>query len=264
MSTPPYNNNDLLTKPTYDVAFYGEDVIIPLTADTLNLSPIVWSNLDALTQSNDTVANGDRQINPVPRLFSNIDDLGILNEGDGVQFTRTYQWLTDMSAFVYKFDIFMAVGINVTAFTSGVHSVDDVQLVITIRNKGGDQIKQFPTLISTTAMGDQAQVGARVAVLHFEGNTAFKVGEGNIVEFAFTLGRTDTQTATSFDGILPYFYCQEGALPKTLFESAITLHLHPALDHAQIVLRDESIQEGLDYSGVDREGNSRSHNPLGT
>ncbi len=114
MVEPPFNSNNILIKPVYDVAFYGEDVIIPLVADTLDLSSFTWSSLDALTQSNDTVAGADRQIEPVSRLVSDIDTLGILNEGDGVQFSRTYQWLSDMSAWVYKFDIFMAVGLNVT------------------------------------------------------------------------------------------------------------------------------------------------------
>ena len=95
-------------------------------------------------------------------------------------------------------------------------------------------------------------------------SSGLKVSQGNIVQFAFTLNRTDTLTATSFEGILPYFFCQEGGTAKALFESAITMHLHPALDHAQIVLRDESAQEGLDYSGVTNQGNSRSHVPLGS
>ena len=42
-------------------------------------------------------------------------------------------------------------------------------------------------------------------------------------------------------------------------ESTLGLHLHPALDHAQNVLRDQSIQEGLDYDGVDLNGFDRSH-----
>ena len=259
-----YNSNNLLQKAVYDVAFYGEDIVVPLVSDTLNLSAFTWSSLDALTQSNDTVGSADGQIEPSPRLFSDVDTLGMLNEGDGVAFSRSYQWLSDMSAWVYKFDVFMAVGLNVTAFTSGNHSVDSVRLVITELDKAGNQIKQIADLLSTTAMGNQGQVGARVAVLHFEGNTPFKVSQGNIVQFAFTLNRTDTLTATSFEGILPYFFCQEGGTAKALFESAITMHLHPALDHAQIVLRDESAQEGLDYSGVTNQGNSRSHVPLGS
>ena len=54
------------------------------------------------------------------------------------------------------------------------------------------------------------------------------------------------------------------SLPKILVESTLQLHLHPALDHAFSVLRDQSIQEGLDYSGISIEGDARSHLPLGS
>ncbi len=71
-----FNTNNLLIKPVYDVAFYGHDLVIPLTTDTLALRAITWSNLDALTQSNDTF--GDSHIEPYSRLVSDIDTLGIL------------------------------------------------------------------------------------------------------------------------------------------------------------------------------------------
>ncbi len=250
-----FNSNDLLIKPTYDVAFYGQDVVIPLTTDTLALQAITWSNLDALTQSNDTFA--DSHIEPYSRAISDIDTWGILNEGDGVRFSRNYEWLSDMSAWVYKFDVTFAIGLSVTAFTSGVHSVDSVRLIIQELNQGGGLVKEIFNAISTTAMGDQGVAGDRVAIVHFEGNTPFKVGEGNRVTFNIIFTSTDTGTATTFEGIMPYFYAQEGATAKTLLESAITLHLHPSLDHAQIVLRDESAQEGLDYSGVTRQNFER-------
>ena len=53
---------------------------------------------------------------------------------------------------------------------------------------------------------------------------------------------------------MPLFYFQESALAKFMSSSSIILHLHPALDHAFEVLRDESKTEGLDYSGVERDG----------
>ncbi len=163
-----------------------------------------------------------------------------------------------MSAWVYKFDVTFAIGLSVTAFTSGVHSVDTVRLIIQELRADGTLVKEIFNAISTTAMGDQGVAGDRVAIVHFEGNTPFKVGEGNRVTFNIAFTSTDTGTATTFEGIMPYFYAQEGATAKTLIESAITLHLHPSLDHAQIVLRDESIQEGLDYGGVNRQGESRT------
>lgn len=250
-----FHANDVLTKPVYDVAFYGQDVIIPLGTDTLTLQSITWSALDQLRQV--SPANADAHIEDYPRLISDIDTLGIANEGDGVRFSRTYEWLTDMSAFVYKFSITMCVALDVTAYTSGAHSVDQVRLIITERDKAGNLIKTIADATQATGMADTAAIETRAAIMHFEGNTPFKVSQGNIVRFEITFTSTDTQTATSFEGIMPWFYFQAGSLAKTMSASAIILHLHPALDHAFEVLRDESITELLDYSGVNRDGDKR-------
>jgi len=58
---------------------------------------------------------------------------------------------------------------------------------------------------------------------------------------------------------MPLFYFQKSALAKTMIESTMQMHLHPALDHAFEVFRDQSIQEQLDYDGVTKEGFDRSH-----
>jgi len=253
-----FSVNDLLTKPIYDVAFYGQDVVIPLNNDTLALQQMTWSALAGLVQSNDTVAGGDLQIEPHERVFSDVDILGILNQGDGVRFSRSYQWLSDMSAWVYKFDVTFCLALAVTAFTSGNHSVDSVRLRIRELDASGNEIKEIASLVSSTVMGNITSVATRANIVHFEGNTPFKISAGNIVDFNFTFTSTDTDVATTFEGIMPYYFAQEGNLPKALFESGITLHLHPSLDHAFPIFRDEAVQEQLDYSGVDKQGISRS------
>jgi hypothetical protein len=39
----PYNVNDLLEKPVYDVSSYGEDLQLPLGTKNLALQSITWS-----------------------------------------------------------------------------------------------------------------------------------------------------------------------------------------------------------------------------
>ena len=108
----PYNVNDLLEKPVYDVSSYGEDLQLPFGLKNLALQAITWSDLDELL-----VVDADME--NYSRLVSDIDSLGIMHEGDGVAFDQTYEWLSDMSAFVYKFNITLCVALSVTAYTSG-------------------------------------------------------------------------------------------------------------------------------------------------
>ena len=56
---------------------------------------------------------------------------------------------------------------------------------------------------------------------------------------------------------MPYFYFQAGSLAKTLCESGLEMHLHPALSHAFPVFRDENIVNQIDFDGVNKDGENR-------
>ncbi len=247
---PPYNTNDLLIKPTYDVAFYGEDLHLPLGLAPLDREAFMWNNLDELLVVDSDMEN-------YSRIISDVNTLGILNLGDGVAFDHTYNWLSDVSAWVYKYNITLAVGIQVTAWTSGNHSVDSVRVILTERLRDGTLVKVIADKIKNTGMTALASTGEQVAILTFEDDTPFKISQGNTVRLQIICGRTDTMVATSFEGVLPLFYFQENTGLKQLVESTLNLHLYPALDQAFTVFRDQSLQEPLDYDGVTRQGVSR-------
>ena len=245
-----FNVNDLLEKPVYDVSSYGEDLQLPFGQKKLALQSITWSALDELLVEGADMEN-------YSRLVSDVDSLGILNQGDGVAFDQTYEWLSDMSAFVYKFNITLCVALSVTAYTSGNHSVDDVNVIIKETLGDGTLVRTIANLTQSTGMTNTQAVEDKACIMTFEGNIPFKVAQGNKVTVQIILGRTDTNTATTFEGIMPLFYFQKSSLAKTMIESTLGLHLHPALDHAQPVFRDQSIQEALDYSGVQKDGIDR-------
>ena len=248
-----YNSLDTLTKATYDVSNYGEDLFLPLTTDTLALQAITWSDLDELLQEEST------DLEAYSRLVSDIDSLGILNEGDGVRYDRTFDFLTDMSAWCYKFNLTFAVGLSVTAYTSGAHSVDSVKVTFSELLPDKTSKRVIASMIHNTGMTNIGAVEDKVAIMHFEGNNPFKITQGNYLRMKIEFNSTDTATATSFEGIMPYFYFQAGALAKTMCESGLGLHLHPALSHAFPVLRDENKVNQLDFDGVSKDGFDRSH-----
>ena len=249
---PPYSVNDLLQKPVYDVSAYGEDLQLPLGTKKLALQAITWSDLDELL-----VVDADME--NYSRLVSDIDSLGIMNEGDGTAFDQTYTWLSDMSAFVYKFNLTLCVALSVTAYTGGNHSIDSVQVIIKQTLGDGTVVSQIANMTKSTGMTNITAVKDQAVIMTFEGNTPFKVAQGNKVTIQIILNRTDTGTATSYEGIMPLFYFQNSSLAKTMIESTMQMHLHPALDHAFPVFRDQSVQDELDYDGVTQQGFDRSH-----
>tara|TARA_R110002051_G_scaffold24801_1_gene61187 strand:- start:1835 stop:2596 length:762 start_codon:yes stop_codon:yes gene_type:complete len=248
----PYSVNDLLQKPVYDVSSYGEDLQLPLGTKKLALQSITWSELDELL-----VVDADME--NYSRLVSDIDSLGIMHEGDGVAFDQTYTWLSDMSAFVYKFNLTLCVALDVSAYTGGNHSIDSVQVIIKETLADGTLVNQIANMTKDTGMTNITAVKTEAVIMTFEGNTPFKVAQGNKVTIQIILNRTDSGVATSYEGIMPLFYFQISDLAKTMVESTMQMHLHPALDHAFPVFRDQSIQDELDYDGVNREGFDRSH-----
>ena len=245
-----FNVNDLLEKPVYDVSSYGEDLQLPLGQKNLTLQSITWSELDELL-----VVHADME--NYSRLISDIDALGIMHQGDGVAFDQTYEWLSDMSAFVYKFNITLCVALDVVAYTSGNHSIDSVNIIIKETLADDTVVRTIANLTQDTGMTNTQAVETKAVIMTFEGNIPFKVAQGNKVTVQIILDRTDTNTAETYEGIMPLFYFQKGSLAKTMIESTMQLHLHPALDHAFEVFRDQSIQEQLDYDGVNIEGVKR-------
>jgi len=250
----PYNVNNLLQKPVYDVSSYGEDLQLPLGLKKLALQSITWSELDELLLV-------DADMESYSRLVSDIDALGVMNQGDGVAFDQTYEWLSDMSAFVYKYNITLCVALEVTAYTSGNHSVDSVQVIIKETLSDGTIVREVDNITKDTGMTNTQAVESKACIMTFEGNIPFKIAQGNKVTVQIILNRTDTNTATTYEGIMPLFYFQISDLAKTMVESTMQMHLHPALDHAFPVFRDQSIQDELDYDGVTQQGFDRSHSP---
>ncbi len=255
MVLPPFNVNDLLVKPVYDVAFYGQDKTLSLGTDTLALQSITWSGLNELLQT--SPANADSNIEDYTRLISDLDTLGIGNEGDGIRFSRSYEWLSDMSAWVYKFNITICTAIAVTAYTSGNIAIDSVHFTITERRVDGTLVKTIANQTIDTGMTTITSAVNAAAIIHFEGNTPFKVEQGNVVRLLIEFNTTDSGVATTFEGIMPLYFFQEGSLPKIMATSQLILHLHPALDHAFPVFRDQSLQDSLDYDGISIEGVKR-------
>ena len=249
-----YNVNNLLQKPVYDVSNYGEDLQLPLGVKKLSLASITWSELDELL-----VVGADME--NYSRLVSDIDTLGIMNEGDGVAFDQTYEWLSDMSAFCYKFNLTLCLALDVTAYTSGNHSIDNVRVIIKETLADGTVVSTIADMTKLTGMTNITAVKTQAVIMTFEGNIPFKVAQGNKVTIQITLGRTNTGTATSYEGIMPLFYFQISPLAKTMVESTMQLHVHASLDHAFPVFRDQSIQDALDYDGVTIDGFDRSHSP---
>ena len=240
-------------KPVYDVSAYGEDLSIQLGIDNLALQSITV-NTAAFFKSTDTVnLNGSATtvfpVEDMDLVLSDVDVIGIAHEGNNTAFDRVYSFEPDMTAFVYKASIKAAFGLNVSAYTSGNFDITGVrfivsQIVDSDRTEIIDDFTVDATLTALTATG--TQIFIIVADRHY---TTFKAIKGRPVTVQIIINET-TGSGTRQVGILPVFPFQAAAILKPFTTSVLSVHVHPTLDHAFPVFRDQNAMQLLDYSGI--------------
>ena len=240
-------------KPVYDVSNYGEDLSIQLGIDTLTLQSITasTSTFEKLTDSIklDGSATTVFPVEDMDLVLSDTDVFGIAHEGNNTAFDRIYVFEPDMTAYVYKASIKAAFGLNVSAYSSGNFAIDNVHVSIKqlINSDLTEVIDEFDlpcTLANLTATGSQIFIA--VADRHY---TNFKAVKGRPITIQITIAET-TGTGTRQVGIMPCFPFQAAAIIKPVTTSVLSVHVHPTLDHAFPVFRDQNSMQLLDYSGV--------------
>ena len=241
-------------KPVYDVASYGEDLSIQFGIDNLTLQSITASTA-AFFKSTDTVnidgtATTVFPVEDMDIVLSDINTFGIAHEGDDTAFNRIYVLEPDMTAFIYKASIKMAFSLNVSAFTNGSRDLESVQFIIkqSLDDNTTELIDNFSipaTLTALTATG--TQIFVIVADRHY---TNFKARKGRpiTVQIIVTTGGSGTNTFQV--GMMPCFPFQAAAILKPITTSVMSFHVHPSLDHAFPVFRDQNSMQLLDYSGI--------------
>ena len=240
-------------KPVYDVSAYGEDLSIQLGIDNLALQSITASTASFFKNTDTVNLNGSATtvfpVEDMDLVLSDVNTFGIAHEGDNTAFDRIYSFEPDMTAFIYKASIKAAFALNVSAYTSGTFDLTGVRFVISQvvdsdRTEAIDDFTLTATLTGLTAAG--TQVFVIVADRHY---TNFKAIKGRPITIQIIINET-TGTGTRQVGIMPVFPFQAAAIIKPITTSVLSVHVHPTLDHAFPVFRDQNAMQLLDYSGI--------------
>ena len=212
--------------PTYGVDNTGIDVFLPVGNDTSLTAQSFTISTATLTQSTD----GGKVSMDHHTLLSDADTVHLLHQGNDTAFDQTYRWRPDMSAMVYKTRILLAVGVNVSAYTSG--NVDLSNCIITITEVGSNNNVLFQQTFPITMAVISSAVGSYF-ILDADFTTIFKVWSGNPLDVRIEIPvATKTGTATAQTGILPLFAFSAPAQLKPFTLSGVTFHIHASLDHA--------------------------------
>ena len=247
-------------KPVYDVSNYGEDLSLQFGIDNLALQSITASTA-AFFKSTDTVNIDGTSTTTFPVedmdiVLSDVDVFAVAHEGNNTAFNRIYSFEPDMTAMIYKASIKMAFALNVSAYTNGSSDIDSVSFIIkqSLDSTMTEKIDEFTvtaTLTALTATG--TQIFVIVADRHY---TNFKAVKGRPITIQIIVNETQSGTNTRQVGIMPCFPFQAAAILKPVTTSVFSVHVHPTLDHAFPVFRDQNSMNLLDYSGTNNPDGS--------
>ena len=134
-----------LIKPTYDVANFGEDLSLPLnclSGSTVTLTPSTATFVQVLEDSR-------VPIDEVSQFVSASDEMVMVHAGNDTDFDTSWEWTPDMSAQAYQISLNFAVGMKVSAYTSGNFKISDVQVVV------GDNLSVNQVIIELEPAGQE-------------------------------------------------------------------------------------------------------------
>ena len=241
MSSIP-GKSPVLIKPVYDVGFYGHDVTVPLSmlaGSTVTLVPSTSTFVQTLDGTN-------VPIDEIPIVVTDSDEIEMVHAGNDTDFDTTWKWVPDMSASMYKFTGNFAVGMNISAYTSGNFKISSVQIIVT-QTKGTYSEVLINKLIDP-GMANMASATSQIALINLDTQTAKKVFDKSItIQIKVN---TTSGSGTYQCGIIPLYCYVSAHTPKIWTTSAVIMHLHGSLDHDFPVFRNEDAENLLDRSGI--------------
>ena len=217
--------NTIKLLPVYGVDHYGTDVFLPLLETGLTEQTVDIS-AGAITGSADGT---NPPIDKTDILYSDTPTMQLLHAGDDTTFDHTWRWRPDMSAIVYKTEILLGIGLNVSAFTSG--SIDLSTLIVTLSEVGQAEVLFTNTFdITMTAKTDATPAWF---IFHADVVEPFKVFSSTPIDFRLQIAAaSETGVSVTQTGLLPIFPYTTADILKPFTPSGLTFHIHASLDHA--------------------------------
>jgi len=215
--------------PTANVLDYGEDLALHLTSVGFTEQAITFSTA-AITRSLD---EGGQPLDALPHVYSDTDDGLLLHEGNDTAFDVDYVFNPDMVATILKISVNVCMGLNVSAHTSGNFNLGD--LTVTVTEQGASNRNIYTNTFSSGAT-NLAATGTSLHWFTVDIVEPFQVFPNQPIKINLSLAST-LATGTSQAGIVSVAPYVNTAVMKSFNESAVMLHVHAGLGHADDIFR---------------------------
>ena len=229
-----------LIKPTYDVSNFGTDITLPFNSITgtgqTTLTPSTATFVQVLEDSR-------IPIDETTMFITDSDKMELVHAGNDTDFDESFVWTPDMSSQAYLLSFSFAVGMKVSAYTSGNFKISDVQVVCN-QIGGGEGAVTVVNKIIDPGMANMVSTAEQVAIINFSTKSSVKVFDKPLT-FQIKVN-TDSGVGTYQTGLIPLFCYFGSAVPKTWTISSVLMHIHADLGHAFPIFRDEDNMNMLD------------------
>ena len=220
--------SNLKVTPVYNISDYGKPLFLPIT-DVLTAQSVTLSSA-TITRSTD---GSNFPIDDYPYVISAIDTVGLIHEGNNTVFDRIYTWNPDFTSKIYKMTLSFAMGINVSAYTSGNFNINNLIIIITDRITGKEIFRN--TINSGAA--NQTAISFSYHIFNVDVNTPFDAYNNHPIDIRVQMSTT-TGTGTRQEGMLTFFPFQAAAVSKIFTLSGILIYPHAAIDYGDAVFKD--------------------------
>ena len=244
------NIGQLRIKPVFDVGNYGHDLDLNLVLSGTNTTTLVPSTT-TITQVLD---DSNVPIDEIPTFITDSDEMELVHAGNDTNFSKTWVTHFDMAAWIYKTTFRFAIGCNVSSYSSGNVKIDTVQITMKHSLGSGLGDKVLFNKIIDPGVANMTSATAQMAIFNVDVNSPVKVDTTQPVTIQIQANISASGTSTETIGLVPLFCYLSPHTPKVWSYSGVTFHAHGALDHADIIFRNQDDQNKLDYSGVPPTG----------
>lgn len=172
-------NYDLGRWPQREWYPIGTDNIAAMTAT----SAFTLSSGTQIVSESQSFGGGTRfTLENFPTAILNTTDLTLLNEGDSTDFTRLYQIYVPVDAIIKRMTFLLALGLNVSAYTSGNFRLTSLRLGITSYKAAGQTVDVINPAIASSAPSNMTAVDNQILIVKYTIERAMPVYSGGILE----------------------------------------------------------------------------------
>lgn len=225
----------------YDTSYYGYDLRFPLNTPNLTAQSITFSTSTFGRNADETftpttagsVTYQTLLVDP-DRLISNIDQGFICHLGNNTAFNQNYLIHADMTAVTHQIRLCFAVGLNVSAYTSGNFALSSVDISVqAFQNSQQPAMNSIPYtthLSPQSAFSNLTAPGTQIMIIRADVDLSFLAYEQQPITINITVNET-TGTGTRQVGLVPLFPLFATAGNKDFYESTAQVHIHPVPQH---------------------------------